>query len=116
MISTATLSNTSTNSSPTTSFWKNRKPRGPATRGLAHNINQYGGGLIDVHPPSITRFCPVICLAPSETRKSAASAISPVLAGRHIGVMADQVLSYAASSIVLSVSVAPGAIVFTLIR
>ena len=54
---------------------------------------QYGDGLTEVHPPSTTRLCPVICLAERETRKSAAAAISCTSAGLPMGVMRDQVAS-----------------------
>jgi hypothetical protein len=50
-----------------------------------------GGGLTAVHPPSTTIVWPVICLARSDTRKRAASAISRVWAGLPMGVMVDQV-------------------------
>ena len=70
---------------------------------------------MDVHPPSMTSDCPVICLASSETRKSAACAMSSTVAGLPMGVMRDKVLVYSLSSSVRSVRVAPGAMVFTLI-
>ena len=57
----------------------------------------------------------MICLEKGETKKRAAFAISFTLAGLPNGVIADQVFSYSASSFVLSVNVAPGAIVLTVI-
>ena len=84
-------------------------------KGLEANKTQYGEGLTDVHPPSIIKLCPVICLEAGETRNKAALAISFVVAGFPIGVMRLHVFVYSLSSNVLSVSVAPGAIAFTLI-
>src|SRR5688572_12213814 len=75
--------------------------------------SQYGDGLTAVHPPSIIRLCPVICLDEGETRNNAALAISSTEAGRPIGVIRLQVFSYSASPAVLSVKVAPGAMAFT---
>ena len=49
-------------------------------------IIQNGEGLIHVHPPSTIKLCPVMCFASSETKNSAAFAISSTLAGRPIGV------------------------------
>ena len=68
-----------------------------------------------VQPPSTIKVCPVICLAFSDTKNKAVSAISFTYAGRPIGVILLQVAIYAGSSNVLSVKVAPGATVFTLI-
>ncbi|MND02031.1 hypothetical protein D3C83_212720 [compost metagenome] len=56
-----------------------------------------------------------MCFAPGDTRNKAALAISFVVAGFPIGVMRLHVFVYSLSSKVLSVSVAPGAIAFTLI-
>ena len=41
---------------------------------------------MQVHPPSIIKLCPVICLAFSDTKNKAALAISVTEAGRPIGV------------------------------
>ena len=57
------------------------------------------------------RLCPVMCFANGDTRKMAALAISSELAGQPNGVISDHVFSYALSDSVLSVKVAPGAIV-----
>src|SRR5690606_31850807 len=72
-----------------------------------------GEGLTLVHPPSIIKVCPVICLASSETKNAAALAISWTSAARPNGVIFDHVFLYSGSKIVLFVIVAPGAMVLT---
>ena len=67
------------------------------------------------HMPMDTALRPRMSATVPETTGTA-MLVPLMVHGRPIGVMADQVFSYAASSVVRSVSVAPGAIEFTVIR
>ena len=71
---------------------------------------------LTVQPPSTTKVCPVMCLALSDNRNSAALAISWTDAGLPRGVNDDHISWYDVSDCVRSVSVAPGAMAFTRMR